>query len=77
MYGGNIRELRKKKRLSLDQLSELSGVSKSYISSIERGLQTNPSFSVLEKVAKALDVELVYLINLLDTPLEAKYPSSR
>lgn len=76
MNGGNIRELRKKKRMSLDQLSDLSGVSKSYISYIERGLQTNPSLSVLGKMAKALDVELIYLIKILDTSEEEKYPTS-
>jgi transcriptional regulator with XRE-family HTH domain len=76
MNGRNIRELRKKKRMSLDQLSDLSGVSKSYISYIERGLQTNPSLSVLGKMAKALDVELIYLIKILDNSEEEKYPTS-
>lgn len=68
MNGGNLRELRKKKRMSLDQLSDVSGISKSYISYIERGIQTNPSLSVLEKMAQALDVELVYLIKVINTP---------
>ncbi|WP_078428928.1 helix-turn-helix domain-containing protein [Alkalihalobacterium alkalinitrilicum] len=70
MNGGNIRELRKKKGMSLDRLSELSGISKSYLSYIERGLQTNPSISVLEKLAQSLGVELVYLIKVLNTPEE-------
>ncbi|MFV8826790.1 helix-turn-helix domain-containing protein [Alkalihalobacterium sp. APHAB7] len=67
MNGGNIRELRRKKGLSLDRLSELSGVSKSYLSYIERGLQTNPSLSVLEKMAQALGVELIHLIEVMNS----------
>ncbi|WP_209122891.1 helix-turn-helix domain-containing protein [Alkalihalobacillus sp. BA299] len=75
MNGGNIRELRKRKGMSLDRLSELSGISKSYLSYIERGLQTNPSISVLEKMAQALGVELVFLIEVMNAP-EDKYPTS-
>ncbi|WP_216829057.1 helix-turn-helix domain-containing protein [Alkalihalobacterium elongatum] len=77
MNGGNIRELRKKKRMSLDRLSELSGVSKSYLSYLERGLQKNPSISVLEKISLALGVELLYLIEVLnDEPEQEKQPTS-
>ncbi|MCT8139002.1 helix-turn-helix transcriptional regulator [Anaerobacillus sp. CMMVII] len=76
MNGVNIRKLRKQKRMSLGQLADNSGVSKSYISYIERGLQTNPSLSVLEKMAQALDVELIYLIEVLNAPEEEEYPTS-
>ncbi|OLO38824.1 hypothetical protein BTR23_11225 [Alkalihalophilus pseudofirmus] len=75
MNGGNIRELRKKKGMSLDRLSELSGISKSYLSYIERGLQTNPSLAVLEKMAQALGIELVYLIEVMNDR-EDKHPTS-
>ncbi|WNF35325.1 helix-turn-helix transcriptional regulator [Bacillaceae bacterium IKA-2] len=78
MNGVNIRKLRKQKKMSLDQFANISGVSKSYISYIERGLQKNPSLSVLEKMAKAFDVELIYLIKILNTPVEVEdeYSSS-
>ncbi|MDE5413772.1 helix-turn-helix domain-containing protein [Alkalihalobacterium chitinilyticum] len=79
MNGGNIRQLRQKKGMSLDRLSELSGVSKSYLSYIERGLQTNPSISVLEKMSQALGVELLYLIEVINTDSEGegeKHPTS-
>ncbi|RXJ04049.1 XRE family transcriptional regulator [Anaerobacillus alkaliphilus] len=75
MNGESIRELRKKKRMSIDQLSDLSGVSKSYISYIERGLQNNPSIAVIEKISKALDVQLVDLIEGLNKPpLKEEHP---
>ncbi|MDQ7862004.1 helix-turn-helix transcriptional regulator [Peribacillus frigoritolerans] len=35
--------------MSISELSAKSGVAKSYISSLERNLQTNPTILVLEK----------------------------
>lgn len=70
MNGASIRELRNKKGLSLDELAALSGISKSYISYIERGLQNNPSISILEKIASALNVNIIELIQMMSEPLE-------
>ena len=36
-FGKLLKDLRKKKKLTLNQLSELSGLSPSYLSRIERG----------------------------------------
>ncbi|WP_078545728.1 helix-turn-helix domain-containing protein [Litchfieldia alkalitelluris] len=58
MNGTVIRELREDKGISLNKLSKLSGVSKSYLSIIERGKQSNPSISVLERIAEALETEV-------------------
>lgn len=66
MNGGNLRDLRKKRGMSLNELAENSGVSKSYISYIERGVQKNPSITVLEKISKALDIELIQLIQYMN-----------
>jgi transcriptional regulator with XRE-family HTH domain len=52
--GQTIRDLRKKKPLSLKQLAELSGVSVSFLSQVERGA-TSPSISSLMRIAHALD----------------------
>lgn len=62
MDGKKIRDLRMKRGISLTELSKLSGVSKSYLSFIERGKQTNPSIEVIEKIAKALKIDLQSLI---------------
>jgi transcriptional regulator with XRE-family HTH domain len=53
--GQRVRELRKSKNYSIEVLAELSGVSKSMISKIERG-EATPSTTVLAKVAEALAV---------------------
>ncbi len=62
MNGKKIKELRIKIGISLTELSKISGVSKSYLSLIERGKQKNPSIEVLEKLAKALRIDVHLLI---------------
>ncbi|MCY9128792.1 transcriptional regulator SinR, partial [Bacillus spizizenii] len=48
MIGQRIKQYRKEKGYSLSELAEKAGVAKSYLSSIERNLQTNPSIQLLE-----------------------------
>ncbi|MBD2798676.1 helix-turn-helix transcriptional regulator, partial [Xenorhabdus sp. 18] len=47
MIGERIKRLRLQKGISLTELAEKAGVAKSYISSIERNLQKNPSIQFL------------------------------
>ena len=47
----NIRRLREESKLSMDELSKLSGVSKSMLAQIERG-EGNPTISTLWKLSK-------------------------
>jgi XRE family transcriptional regulator of biofilm formation len=58
MIGEHIKQLRAERNLSLAQLAELSGVNKSYLSKVERGLQKNPSISIVRKLSVAFDVSL-------------------
>lgn len=58
MIGERLKELRQQKRMSLSELAEKSGVAKSYVSAIERGLQDNPSIQVIEKLVSILGVPL-------------------
>ena len=51
----NIRRLREEKKLSMDELSRLSGVSKSMLSQIERG-EGNPTISTLWKLSNGMRV---------------------
>ena len=55
-----IRDLRKARGLTLEQLAESSGVSRSMISLIERR-ETSPTAAVLNKLADALGVSLPVL----------------
>jgi XRE family transcriptional regulator, master regulator for biofilm formation len=55
MIGLRIKYFREKKNYSLTELAKRSGVSKSYLSQIERNLQINPSLQLLSKLAKSLE----------------------
>lgn len=48
--------------LSLSELSQASGVAKSYLSTIERDIQSNPSIQLLDKIASALNISLEQLV---------------
>ncbi|MFC7062220.1 helix-turn-helix domain-containing protein [Halobacillus seohaensis] len=63
MIGNRIQQIRKNRQLSLSELAERAGVAKSYLSSIERNLQSNPSIQFLEKISKELDVSMNYLLH--------------
>ncbi len=62
MIGVYLRELRMKKGYSLTKLAELAGVSKSYLSYIERDLQINPSLQFLSKIAIPLGVTVDHFL---------------
>lgn len=70
LIGQRIKQYRKEKGYSLSELAEKAGVAKSYLSSIERNLQTNPSIQFLEKVSAVLDVSVH---TLLDEKHETEY----
>jgi transcriptional regulator with XRE-family HTH domain len=57
MIGGQIRSLRRIKNLTLDQLAETTGLSKGYLSRIERS-EKSPSIATVVKLAEALDVSV-------------------
>ena len=60
-----VRELRKQKGWTLEQLASLSGVSRSMLSQIERG-QANPTLGVAYRIAQALGLSLG---DLVDVPI--------
>jgi XRE family transcriptional regulator, master regulator for biofilm formation len=62
MIGKAIKEIRKKRGLSLSELADRAKISKSYLSNIERNLNQNPSIHVMQKIAMVLDVEFNTLI---------------
>ncbi|MDV7767102.1 helix-turn-helix domain-containing protein [Peribacillus sp. CSMR9] len=63
MIGYRVKSLRQERKMSISELSTKSGVAKSYISSLERNLQTNPTILVLEKIAKILCIKVDALLN--------------
>lgn len=74
--GVNLNRIRKSKGMSLDLVSEQTGVSKSMLAQIEKG-NANPSIGVLGKIVSGLRVEFndllktpplnYYLVHIKDT----------
>ena len=67
--GYKIRTLRLRRGLTLDQLAEKSGSSKSYLWELENKAPPRPSAEKLARIAKALEVTVDYFMGA-DTPEE-------
>jgi transcriptional regulator with XRE-family HTH domain len=61
-FGNNLSSIRKNKGLTQEDLAERSGISVDFLSLIERGLRA-PSFSTIESLSIALDVEVKELFD--------------
>ena len=70
MYGRRIREMRKRRGLTLKEVAEATGYTIGHISQIERDLKS-PSLVALRKIATCLDCSEVWLI-MGDSELSAK-----
>jgi len=57
LIGIRIKELRKKQRISQEQLAEKADINSKYLSRIERGTE-NPTLDMFIKLANALEVEM-------------------
>ncbi|POU71718.1 XRE family transcriptional regulator [Leclercia sp. LSNIH6] len=62
-----IRNWRKEKKLSLDELSRRASVSKGMLVEIEKGA-ANPSIAILCKLAAALGVSVAEIVNVASEP---------
>lgn len=61
LLGKNLRALRVAKGISQDDLSEISGLHRTYLSGIERGVR-NPTITIIEQLARSLNVSLEQLL---------------
>ncbi|WP_380023410.1 helix-turn-helix domain-containing protein [Effusibacillus consociatus] len=64
-FGNNVKQARKGKGLTLQELSELSGVSRSMLSQIERE-EKNPTIQIACQIAEALHLTLSQLLGEQD-----------
>ena len=60
--GSNLRRLRKERGLTQEDFATDSGFDRGYVSGIERGVR-NPTITVVEKIANALDVAIGELLD--------------
>jgi transcriptional regulator with XRE-family HTH domain len=66
--GSKIRALRQRLKRTLDETAKAAGISKPFLSQVERG-QATPSITSLVGIAQALGVTVQYFV---ETPTEAK-----
>lgn len=60
--GKNIKKFREKEGISQDRLSKLADISSNTVAKMELDDSSNPTIETLQKIAKALNVEVDDLI---------------
>ena len=63
----NIKDIRERKKLTLDAAAAMTGVSRSMLTQIEKG-DVNPTISVLWKIANGYKTSFTSLVDTTDTP---------
>jgi transcriptional regulator with XRE-family HTH domain len=74
----NVRRLRVARGVAQEALAVDAGIDRTYVSRVERNLE-NPTVAVLERLAKALSVEIVALFEVPEPGADAPavLPSGR
>lgn len=76
MIGNSIKKHRNERKISQRALAKASGVSFAYIQQLEKGLKTNPSLDILNKIADSLYISLDELLNTETTSFSSKLIAS-
>ena len=64
--GFKIKTIREQKAISQAKLANESKITAAYLCELESGAKTNPSFSVLQKLATALGIKVTDLLEELE-----------
>lgn len=62
----NLKHMREEKKLSLDKVAQMTGVSKSMLGQIERG-ESNPTITTVWKIANGLKVSFTSLLKKIES----------
>jgi transcriptional regulator with XRE-family HTH domain len=73
-FGQKVREIRKQRGLSLNDLERMTGVNKGYLSQLENEHQRNPSVHIAKRIAEALGLGLDELLD--EEPRAAGWPGN-
>lgn len=65
LFSRNLKKHRLEKMLSQEELADLSGLHRTYVSTVERGIK-NISIDNMEKLAKALNADIRELLKPYD-----------
>lgn len=69
-FGNTLKHLRKKKSWSQEELADRSGLDRTYISLLERGLR-NPTLSTIFSLANCLDYQPNQLVKEVEKELKS------
>ena len=58
MFDNKLKYYRKKQKLTLKELSEITGISVGYLSHLENGSRTNPSMKTMYKISQAVQASI-------------------
>lgn len=73
-FGEYLRELRNEKNYKINRLAEMIDITSGYLSSIENGTRSAPSFEITMKIADALELSTDERYKLIDLAAESKNP---
>jgi transcriptional regulator with XRE-family HTH domain len=65
-FGKRVAKMRERRRLSVQELADLTGLSYQTLWRIERGSQGEPGLSTVAAIARKLDVSIDYLAGLYE-----------
>jgi transcriptional regulator with XRE-family HTH domain len=66
--GDRIREVRNRAQMSQEELARRAGMSLNGVAILERGVRKDPHVSTLSKLAEALDVPVIELLEETSSP---------
>ncbi|MEK4244267.1 helix-turn-helix transcriptional regulator [Psychrobacillus sp. FSL K6-2684] len=72
LVGINIKQIRKSKELTQDELAEKCGLQTSYLAGVERG-DRNITLQTLEKIIVGLDVSPIHIFNFASINIDKKH----
>lgn len=62
VFAKRLRQIRQIRRLSQEELADMAGLHRTYVGSVERS-ERNVSIDNMERLAKALDVDITELLS--------------
>ena len=65
-FSKKLKELRNNKKLTQEALSELAGIDYKYLQKLESNNPSSPTLQMLEKIANALDINIIELLSDID-----------
>ena len=69
-FGRHLKTLRKKKKITQEELAYLAGLEYKYIQRLEGKKPSSPTLNTLEKLAKALNLPLSKLLKETESSLQ-------